>query len=72
MAACSAQLSGWWSGSSVTAVPIRIRRVRWAITGTAISGLDSSENAPPKCSSASQATSKPSDSASAISSNISA
>jgi len=56
----------------VTAVPIRIRRVRWAITGTTISGLASSENAPPKCSSASHATSKPSVSPSAISSSISA
>ena len=72
VAACSAQLSGWWSGSSVTAVPMRIRRVRWAITGTTMSGLASSEKAPPKWSSASHATSKPSVSPSAMSSNISA
>jgi hypothetical protein len=71
VAACSAQASGWWSGSSVTAVPMRMRRVRSAITGTAISGLDRSENAPPKCSSASHATSKPSVSARPIRSSIS-
>ena len=66
------QLSGWWSGKRVTAVPMRIRRVRSAMTGTAMRGFDRSENAPPKCSSASQATSKPSESASSMSSNISA
>ena len=52
VAACSAQLSGWCSGRSVTAVPMRIRRVRAAMTGTTMSGFDSSEKAPPKCSSA--------------------
>ena len=72
VAACSAQLSGLWSGSKVTAVPMRIVRVRWAITGTTISGLASKENAPPKCSSASHATSNPSVSPSAIRSSISA
>jgi hypothetical protein len=72
VAACSAQLSGWCSGSSVTAVPMRMRRVRWATTGTTMSGLASSENTPPKCSSASHATSNPSDSASSMSSNASA
>src|SRR5439155_501814 len=50
----------------------RMRRVRWAITGTAMSGLERRENAPPKCSSASHATSKPSESASAMRSSISA
>src|SRR5262245_6697205 len=72
IAACSAQWSGWWSGSSVTAVPIRIRCVRCAIAGTAMSGFDSRENAPPKWISASQATSKPSNSPNAIVSSISA
>ena len=72
VAACSARLSGWWSGKRVTAVPMRIRRVRSAMTGTAMRGFDRSEKAPPKCSSASQATSKPSESASSMSSNISA
>ena len=63
VAACSAHASGWWSGSRVTAVPMRMRGARWAITGTAMSGFDRSEKAPPKCSSASHATSKPSVSA---------
>src|SRR2546429_4856736 len=49
-----------------------MRRVRWAITGTAMSGLERRENAPPKCSSASHATSNPSESASAMRSSISA
>ena len=48
VAASSAELSGWCKGSSVTAVPMRMRRVRRAITGTAMSGLASNENAPPK------------------------
>jgi len=51
---------------------MRIRFVRCAITGTTMSGLASSENAPPKCSSASHATSNPSVSPSAIRSSISA
>jgi hypothetical protein len=72
VAACSAQASGWCSGSKVTAVPTRMRGVRCAITGTSINGLDRSENAPPKCSSASHATSNPSVSPSAIKSIISA
>ena len=55
VAACSATLSGWCSGRSVTAVPMRIARVRSAMTGTSMSGFDRSEKAPPKCSSASQA-----------------
>ena len=71
VAACSARPSGWWSGSRLTAVPMRMRRVRWAITGTAINGLDSREKAPPKCSSASQATWKPRESASEMRSSIS-
>ena len=64
-------VSGCCSGNSVTAVPMRIRFVRCAMTGTIINGFARSENAPPKCSSASHATSKPSASASAMSSNIS-
>src|SRR5712691_426136 len=51
---------------------MRMRRVRWAITGTAMSGLESREKAPPKWSSASQAMSKPSESARAMRSSISA
>jgi hypothetical protein len=50
---------------------MRIRRVRSAMTGTSMSGFASNEKAPPKCSSANQATSNPSDSATAMSSNIS-
>ena len=71
MAACSAQARGWWSGSRVTAVPMRMRGARAAMAGTAMSGLDRSEKAPPKWSSASQATSKPSVSACAMRSSIS-
>ena len=71
VAACSAHASGWWSGSRVTAVPIRMRGARWAITGTAMRGFDRSEKAPPKCSSASHATSKPRVSARPIRSIIS-
>ena len=55
-----------------TAVPMRMRGTRWAMAGTSISGFEISEKAPPKWISASHATSKPSDSASAISSKVSA
>src|SRR5882724_532314 len=71
VAACSAHSSGWCRGSKVTAVPTRMRFVRWAIAGTAISGLASREKAAPKWISASHATSKPSSSASVASSSIS-
>src|SRR5258705_4181580 len=71
VAACSAQASGWCSGSSVTAVPTRMRLVRWAIAGTAMSGVESREKAAPKWISARHATSKPSASASVASSSIS-
>src|SRR4029450_12886085 len=51
---------------------MRIRRVRWAITGTAMRGLARREKAPPKCSSASQAGAKPRESPGLMASNISA
>ena len=59
VATSSASLSGWQSGSTWTAVPIFMRRVRWATAAARISGEAATERSGAKCSSASHMASSP-------------